>query len=366
MLTETQARIVLNGLTGVGPVTVRRLLETHSTPQAILEAATAGQALDVSFSIGEVLKNWPKHFNLKAAEQMIQKFSAQFVVPSDDCYPALLREIPSPPTGLYARGHLTNCDKAVAIVGTRQPTLYGETMARKLAEGLVQYGYTIVSGMARGIDTAAHEGALNAGGHTVAVLGCGLDVIYPPENKTLYEKITAHGALVTEFGFGRHVDKITFPMRNRIISGICQSLIVVESDVNGGSMLTANFAADQGRLVFALPGRVDQNTSRGCHKLIREGAILVTCLDDILEEFRHQPLLPHTLPISPSNMTPREMLTEVEKNIMLQFESDPVQTIDTLVERTRLSVSEINAHLLMLELKKHVAKRPDGSIEKTG
>ena len=205
------------------------------------------------------------------------KAAATFITPRDVGYPRLLKEIHDPPIGLYRKGVYDFAQPCVAIVGSRRTTLYGQSVAKKLAADLARLGFCIVSGLARGIDTAAHEGALSVGGKTAAVLGCGIDIVYPPENLALYRRIEAEGAILSEFPFGRRADRQSFPMRNRVVAGIAEAVVVVETDVSGGSMITARFAGEQGRLIFAVPGRIDQNTSAGCHQLIRDGATLLTC-----------------------------------------------------------------------------------------
>ena len=189
----------------------------------------------------------------------------------------------SMPLGLYLSGVIPE-GPYVSIVGTRQPSLYGQKICRELAKGLAEAGFCIVSGMARGIDSIAHETALSADGKTMAFLGSGIDIVYPPENLNLYQEIAKRGAVLSEFPFGRKADRRTFPMRNRLVSGISSAVIVIESAASGGSLITAQFAAEQGRLVFAVPGRVDQPASAGCNQLIRDGATLVRNVQDILEE----------------------------------------------------------------------------------
>ena len=188
---------------------------------------------------------------------------------------------------LHRKGGYLFEQPCIAVVGSRRTTLYGQSVAKKLGSDLARLGFCVVSGLARGIDTAAHEGALSVGGKTAAVLGCGIDIVYPPENLDLYRRIVETGAVLSEFPFGRKADKQTFPMRNRVVAGISEAVVVVESDVQGGAMITARFAGEQGRLIYAVPGRIDQPTSHGCHQLIRDGATLFTGIDDILNELNY-------------------------------------------------------------------------------
>jgi DNA processing protein len=256
----------------------------------------------------------------------------------------------------------------LAMVGSRKTSLYGQKVARTLAAELTQAGFCIVSGLARGIDTAAHEGALEAGGPTVGVLGTGMDIVYPPENLDLYRATAANGAVVSEFPFGRRADRQSFAMRNRIVAGMAQGVIVVESDVAGGSMITARFAGEQGRQLFAVPGRIDQPTSAGCHQLIRDGATLVTCVDDILAEFSYLDGL-RPAPIGAGNTDDANIegppMTDHEARVLSCFEGGGILAPDDLVELCPFSISEVTTALMMLELQRRVAKRSDGRYELT-
>jgi DNA processing protein len=239
-------------------------------------------------------------------------------------------------------------------------------VTKKFASELARLGFCIVSGMASGTDTAAHEGALEAGGKTVAVFGCGLDTIYPPENKDLYQQIVAQGAVVSEFPFGRRADRQTFPMRNRVVAGMCQGVIVIESAVSGGSMITARFAGEQGRTLMAVPGRIDQASSGGCHQLIRDGAIMVTSVDDILEELRYKRTqFPAEEP--EFNMgEPESMQSSVsgaEQAVLDCFVGGEIASPDALAERLKRPIAEISGILMGLELKRLVGKRADGRFE---
>ncbi|MFZ9683462.1 MAG: DNA-processing protein DprA, partial [Cephaloticoccus sp.] len=289
-LTARQALLVMNALPNIGPITLNRLLEEFGgDPVAVLGASArqlqAGKGVGPAVSAS--LTDWAKHFDLAREEERMARAGADFITAVDETYPRLLKEIHDPPIGLYRKGNYAFDQPCIAIVGSRRTTLYGQSVAQRFAAELAQRGFCIVSGLARGIDTAAHEGALSVKGHTVAVLGCGLDIIYPPENLDLYRRIAETGAIVSEFPFGRKADRQSFPMRNRVVAGICDAVIVVESDVAGGSMITARFAGEQGRLVYAVPGRIDQASSAGCHQLIRDGATLLTSVDDILGELSY-------------------------------------------------------------------------------
>jgi DNA processing protein len=290
-LTEQQAFLVLNALPNIGPITLNRLLEElGGDPRAIF--TTSPRQLEavrgVGPAISATISQWEEHFDLTREEERMAKAVTAFITTRDAAYPKLLKEISDPPIGLYRKGSYEFTHPCIAIVGSRRTTLYGQATAKKLGTELARLGFCVVSGLARGIDTAAHEGALSVGGKTAAVLGCGIDIIYPPENLALYRQIEAQGAILSEFPFGRRADRQSFPMRNRVVAGMCEATIVVETDVSGGAMITARFAGEQGRLLFAVPGRIDQNSSAGCHQLIRDGATLLTSVDDVLSELNYQ------------------------------------------------------------------------------
>src|ERR1051326_8732477 len=259
-MTSTEAYLALNMLPNIGPVRVRTLLEVFGEPQAILEAS-AHQLMRIHGSGDEVansITRWRELADLDGELKRVEKAGAHVLTQQDAAYPKLLREIPSPPLVLYVKGKLDERDNhSVGVVGSRRTTMYGRAAAQRLTIQLAHCGMTIVSGGARGIDTAAHEGALKIQGRTIAVLGSGLDVIYPSENKALFEQIAEAGAVISEFPFGTKPDKQTFPMRNRIISGMSLGVLVVEASLTSGALITANMALEQGRQVFAVPGRID-------------------------------------------------------------------------------------------------------------
>ena len=369
-LTEQQAFLILNALPNIGPITTNRLLETlGGDPRRLFtaDAKTLQSVRGVGPAIASTIRDWETFFDLAREEARIAKAGAEFIPAADHRYPAALREIHDPPIGLYQKGAYRWDRPAIAIVGSRRTTLYGQAVAKRFAGELARSGFCIVSGLARGIDTAAHEGALEAGGATAAVLGNGSDIIYPPENLELYRRVEAGGAIVTEFPFGRRADRQSFAMRNRIISGLCTAVVVVESDVSGGSMITAKFAGEQGRTVFAVPGRIDQPTSAGCHQLIRDGAMLCTSTDDILEELNALPglRLQADGTVVPT-AKPKPQLSEAEAKVHACFGGGAILTIDDLATQTALPYAELAPALMMLELKKLAAKRLDGTYEARG
>ena len=368
-LTEQQAFLILNALPNIGPITLNRLLEEldgdprliFSTPVRRLESVKG-----VGPAISGTIANWREHFDLAREEERMAKSGASFITPREPAYPKLLKEINDPPIGLYRKGQYTFEQPCIAIVGSRRTTVYGQGEAKKFGAELARLGFCIVSGLARGIDTAAHEGALSVGGKTAAVLGCGIDIVYPPENLALYRQIEEQGAIVSEFPFGRRADRQSFPMRNRVVAGMCEAVVVVETDVSGGSMITARFAGEQGRLIFAVPGRIDQASSQGCHQLIRDGATLLTSVDDILSELNYlDGMRPNPIP-EKTIATPaisRADLTEVEAAVLEQFRGGAMLTLDALAAQTGRSAAELSATLMMLELKRLVVKRADGTFE---
>ena len=369
-LTETQAFLVLNALPNIGPISLNRLLEElGGDPRAVLTSSPRQleRVKGVGPAISGTIANWPEHFDLDRELERMARANTDFITTRDDGYPRLLREIPDPPIGLYRKGKFAFDRPSIAIVGSRRTTLYGQSVAKKLGAELGQLGFCVVSGLARGIDTAAHEGALSVGGKTAAVLGCGIDIIYPPENLELYRRIEADGAILSEFPFGRRADRQSFPMRNRVVAGICEAVVVVESDVNGGSMITARFAGEQGRLIYAVPGRIDQATSHGCHQLIRDGATLLTGVDDILSELNYlDGLRPAPIPEKAGaapGVSTAGALTEEEAQVMQCFAGGAILNLDAIAAQTGRAASELSATLMLLELRHLVAKRADGAFE---
>ncbi|PTY07772.1 DNA-protecting protein DprA [Opitutaceae bacterium EW11] len=366
---ERDALLVLNALPNIGPITLNRLLaELGGDAREVFSAGTQRlqSVKGVGPAIAGTIAAWREHFDLERERQKMAASGATFLVQGDDEYPKLLKEIHDPPIGLYRKGPYDFAHPCIAVVGSRRTTLYGQSVAKKLGEDLARLGFCVVSGLARGIDTAAHEGALLAGGKTAAVVGCGIDIVYPPENLELYRRIEEAGAILSEFPFGRRADRQSFPMRNRVVAGICDATVVVETDVNGGSMITARFAGEQGRLVFAVPGRIDQSSSKGCHQLIRDGAILFTSVDDILEELSYlNGLRPQAIPEKPPYTAGPNIgeLTDEEATIFNCFEAGEIVDVDTLARRTSMPACQIASTLMILELKRLVAKRADGRFE---
>ncbi|WP_309400351.1 DNA-processing protein DprA [Cerasicoccus maritimus] len=376
-LTTTQALLALNGLPRLGPVTLRRLLnEFKDDPIAVLSASKSAllRVERVGQDTADIIQNWEKHFDLAREEKRLARAGASFVAVTDADYPKPLKKIYDPPLGLYIIGPLRPSVKSVAIVGSRRTTLYGQSVAKRLAEDLVRMGFCVVSGLARGIDTAAQQGAIDAGGDTAAVLGCGVDIVYPPENIELYKKIGERGALISELPFGTRASRTTFPMRNRLIAGMSAATIVVESDKSGGSMITARFAMEQNRPVFAVPGRIDQPSSAGCHQLIRDGAVLLTSIDDLINELAYGGGQQAELNLD-GGSSGNAIKADERENLLKDLNNDEravfqpllegeALTRDAIAHKSGLPVAAVSATLLMLELKRCVGKRADGCYER--
>ncbi|MBZ0299643.1 MAG: DNA-processing protein DprA [Anaerolineae bacterium] len=285
--------------------------------------------------------------DLDAEQERIERAGAWLLTLADEAYPPLLKAVPDPPMVLYMRGSLLPIDQnALSMVGTRKATHYGQEAASNIAAALADQGVTIISGLAHGIDTAAHRGALSAGGRTLAVLGSGVDHIYPADNRELAAKIVENGALVSEFPLGTAPEARNFPRRNRIISGIALGVLVVEAPEGSGALITADMAAEQGREVFAVPGNIFNTSSRGSNRLIQEGAKLVMSAEDILDElsiaYSHVEARTLTESMIPANDT--------ENQILDQLSADPLH-VDDLARTCGLPIAQVTSTLTILELK---------------
>lgn len=271
----------------------------------------------------------------------------------DPAYPALLRNIFDPPAILYLRGQLPDTERFIAMVGARKATPYGLQVAEKLAGELAMQGICVVSGMARGIDSAAHRGVLKKKGQTIAVLGCGVDVVYPSENSKLKEQIEINGAVISEYPLGTKPLPVYFPLRNRIISGLSHGTMVVEAAEKSGSLITVDQALEQGREVFAVPGNITSNLSKGPHKLIRQGAKIVDNINDILEEFGWLPVEDEIT----GQISVNAQLT-LEENLLFRHLSYEPMQIESLISLTEMPSAKVSAILVFMELKGLVKKLP--------
>ncbi|GIW45492.1 MAG: DNA polymerase [Candidatus Binatia bacterium] len=345
--------LALRMVPGVGPVVYQALLRAFHEPRTILEAdRDALECAGLRPEVAQAVRSFNRWRDVERDLDRLRRAGAVLVTWNDVHYPALLRQIHDPPPFLYLLGELHPADNlSVAVVGSRHPTSYGLRMAREITVGLVQFGVTVVSGLARGIDAAAHWAAVKEGGRTIAVLGSGVDVIYPPEHKALAQRMITRGAIVSELPMGAQPDAENFPARNRIISGMSRGTIVVEAAEKSGSLITAHVAAEQGREVFAVPGPVGER-SRGTHRLIRNGATLTESARDVIEELAPQ-LLQRAASPAPQQ---RELPLEAAPIIAL-LRGHPLH-VDELIARTGQPATQVLTTLLDLELKGIVQQLP--------
>jgi DNA processing protein len=358
--------LALSLVPGVGSILMKRLLDDFKTPEAVFEASKEDllrvEGLGEKVAL-EILKG-PLDKRVKRELSLLEKAGAKLLAITDKEYPERLKEIYDPPPLLYMRGGLEKEDElAVAMVGSRKTNPYGRMMTEKISQELVRHGVRIVSGMARGIDAVAHWGALSGGGRTIAVLGCGVDVVYPKENRNLFSKIMEHGAILSEFPMGSPPEGAHFPRRNRIISGLSLGVVVVQAGMKSGSLITAGYAMEQGKDVFAVPGVVGNEGSRGTHQLIKQGAKLVESSEDILEE-----ILPRW------TRGEREILKEEtkgpdlseEEKLLYGFLSENPLPIDVLIRESSLDPGKVSSLLLNLELKGLISQWPGKCFTKKG
>jgi DNA processing protein len=356
-----EALVGLNLIEGMGPVRVRQLLEHFGDAPAILAASRSRlqQVHGIGEETAEAISSWEKNTDLAGELKRMDEFGCRAVIQSDEEYPPSLREIYDPPVVLYVKGGLLASDKnSVAMVGSRQTTHYGIETARRLAYQLGYVGVSVVSGGARGIDTAAHQGAMSAKGRTLCVLGTGINIVFPPENKDLFDRIAANGAIMTQFPFNRRGDRQSFAIRNRIVAGMTLGTVVVEANLASGALITANFAIDYGRQVFAVPGRIDSPRSKGCHDLIKKGAKLCENAEDILSEFEY--LFPTTNrppSVAETGVLPGIELSDSEQRVYDALDREEVP-MDTVIRGSGLPASAVSVALLSLEMKKLVRQLP--------
>lgn len=349
-------------------VSVRKwhlLLRAFDTAEAVFTAEpSALAALGLDADAVKSLKN-PDRRGIDADLKWLANPNHNLLTWDDDKYPRLLRQIHDPPLALFVQGDADLLDSTqISIIGSRNPSPDGRRNAREFAGNLARCGFTITSGLAVGLDTCAHLGALDASGRTIAVLGSGLDVIYPACNRSLAEQLTQNGALVSEYPPGTRPMAINFPRRNRIISGLSMGTLVVEATLSSGSLITASLALEQGREVFAIPGSIHNPLSQGCHRLIRDGAKLVEIVDDILEEI--SPIQSAFIPprcVRPRSGNIPEGLDADSKLLLHNIGMQPVG-VDTLVQETGLTAGVITASLLILELGGFVEQQPGGEYRR--
>jgi len=345
-VSESKYWIGFNMVRGIGPAKVQALLDHfgdlrlawQATDDELRAAGLDSRALQ-SFLTARL------ELDLDAELARLERAGVRLITWHSPDYPELLKNVYHPPPVLYLRGALAPADAwAVAIVGTRRATAYGKEAARHLADSLARAGVTVVSGLARGIDAMAHQAAIEAGGRTIAVLGSGVDVAYPAENRRLMQRIAEQGVVMSEYALGTPPEASNFPPRNRIISGLSLGVIVVEAGERSGALITADFAAEQGREVFAVPGNMFNRGSVGCNRLIQQGAKLVLGVDDVLEELNltqaAQQLELHT--VVPENET---------ESRLLGFLSGEPTHVDEIVRQSDLNIAQVSSTLALMELK---------------
>jgi DNA processing protein len=353
----------LSMVNGIGPRLRKALLEEFGTASAVLAAAPADlrRVSGIGAELTRRIAAARQEIDVQAELELCAGNNIALVAESDAGYPRSLAEIHDPPGILFVRGEIRPQDAiAVAMVGSRHATQYGLGQAERLAGSLARAGVTIVSGLARGVDAAAHRGALAAGGRTLAVLGSGVLNMYPPEHAELAEQIVAAGAVISESPPRSPPLSGAFPQRNRIISGLSLGVLVVEASTNSGALITARHAMEQGREVFAVPGRVDNRMSRGCHRLIRDGAKLVETADDVLEELGPLVSPAESATGEPLHHPAELLLNEVEQQVLAIMSSEPM-TIDAVVAASGLPTGQVLSTISVLEMRR-VVRRLSGNL----
>jgi DNA processing protein len=359
---EATVRLAL--VSGVGPILRKSLLEHFGSAESILAAAPSRlrEVPGVGAKLTRSIVSACDEIDVEAELRLCREHGVSVLCDADPGFPRLLREIHDPPGILFVHGNLEPDDAmAIAIVGARHATSYGRQQAERLAGGLARAGLTVVSGLARGIDAAAHRGALEAGGRTIAVLGSGVLNVYPPEHGKLAEGIRESGALISESPPRAQPMSGAFPQRNRLITGVSLGVIVVEAAERSGALISARHAMEQGREVFAVPGRVDSRASRGCHRLIRDGAKLVESVEDVLEELG--PLV-EAAPRSDGRVIhhPAELrLNEQERQVLEAIESDPT-SIDNVVAASGLPTHRVLSTISVLEMRRLIRRVSGNSV----
>ncbi|MCE5273727.1 MAG: DNA-processing protein DprA [Syntrophaceae bacterium] len=360
-MSTIEAWIALDLLPAIGPRTVRKLLERFHSPERILSTPVSEikESGILNKAQIEALRNGPDEQKVGEVLGALEAADAYALCLDDPAYPAVLRQIEDPPSVLYVKGSLDGFEPAVAIVGTRSPSHYGKETAFTLARDLSTHGISIVSGLARGIDREAHLGALDGIAVTVAVLGSGVDTIYPPEHADLSDAIAKKGAVVSEFPPGTKPDARNFPRRNRIISGLSAGVIVIEASLPSGAMITARFAGEQGRLVMAVPGAVTNVRSQGPHHLIRQGATLVQGAQDVIAEIAPQvkSLLSDTEP----SLKQQDMIVSLVMGTPLSIEEIARELQVDIPEATRrVSMLELEGAIRRIEGNRFVVRSNNG------
>jgi DNA processing protein len=348
--------VALNMVDGLKPVHKASLLRTFGSPEKVFQAGE----MELT-SVPEIKAEMAyriAHFDVKTAEQEYRQASnigVSLITLEDGRYPALLKTIPDPPLVLYVKGSVLTDEPAVALVGSRKATPYGLNVTQFLARDLGAVGVTVVSGLARGIDARAHNAALQAGARTIAVLGSGVNVIYPSEHKTLAENISRQGAVISEFPLGTPPNRENFPIRNRIISGLSHAVVIVEASRKSGSLITARMAAEQGREVLAVPGSIFNESSQGSNLLIKDGAALVQSWRDIVENLPEE-FSCHIYSRVQNEGSGEAELTELEKAVVSSLSFEEPRHVDEVAMMAGLAAPELLGALVSLELKNYVSQ----------
>lgn len=360
-MTSREAILTLNLLPGIGPVRIKRLLESFGDASKVLSVGENSlQRVDgIGPETAKVISQWEDHADPMKEIAEAEERGISMITQDDEAYPKHLLEAYDAPILLYVWGEILPRDKhAISVVGSRRTTSYGLNATKKLTYQLAHAGFTIVSGLARGIDTAAHESALAAKGRTIAVIGSGLGKLYPPENLLLAEKIAnGQGAVISEFPLHRSPDKQTFPLRNRIVAAWCQALLVTECPAWSGSLITANLASEYGKPIFAVPGPIDKPSSAGCHDLIRDGATLVSDASHIIDDMGELPFS-YAGGSAEEKAAPHPELPAEEFAVFSAMSAGDEMPVDRLIEATGLPSSAVTAALFKLELRRLIRPLP--------
>jgi DNA processing protein len=360
-MSTIEAWISLDLLTAIGPRTALRLLQIYGTPEAIL-ATPISRHKELGFlnkAQLASLESGPDERHVKEILYTLDRLQAYALCIDDPAYPQILKETDDPPCVLYCKGSLDDLQPAVAIVGTRSPSHYGKDIASRLARTLSVQGISIISGLARGIDREAHVGALDGTAKTVAVLGSGIDIMYPPEHEQLADSIAKKGAVITELPPGTSPDAKNFPRRNRIISGLCQGVIIVEATIRSGALITARYALEQGRIIMAVPGNVTNVRSQGTHHLIRQGAVLIQDSEDVLAEIAPQ-IKGVLKEFKPSIRQADDILTLVTSSPLSIDEIATQLDIDIMEASRRVSMLELSGAIERIEGNRYTLRSMNG------
>ena len=367
MISDRDACIILNMISGIGYARYKALVRRFGCPAAVLRATAAEIAEVKGFgsNLANAVANWQQEINYTAELDLVNRAGARIYTVEDSDYPEALRQIVDPPLVLYVRGELPDFSgNCVSIVGSRRLSAYGDRMAKQFASDAVMAGWKVISGLAFGVDAAAHKATLAAGGVTIGVLGGGLLRIHPQEHVPLAAAIVKnHGAVISEFPMNFPVSRQSFPRRNRIVAALSQATVVIEAGMESGALITARMALEQGKAVFALPGRVDEPQAAGCNMLIRDcGAKLVTSFQDVLSDFDFLPgLSPRDGKITPpaTEKPAPEFFNEAEELICRELMVNGPGSLDDLALRTKLAAGVLAGTLMALEIRDIVVKTPN-------